>query len=488
MADVIAIKEGGDLDLSCPIILWQDDMIISWTCDNEPANIKSSRIHITDSGKLRIKSAKVGDSCNYRCEVADGFGTISVIIKVIIVDKRLMEQLSRHNQTSNYPTQLNKNSTSINSQGLTSEVDNSEQLETVGQNKSAQNDYQNTFQVTISPESVHIGKNQTFSLECRAKFPQHLMAPQIIWLKEFIGRRPDSINEAHDRNLVVIENVFYHSLNWPRSITYTKKSSSANSALLMRQTNFAHSGRYICFAGYPPHIMSSNFTSSADTNSSSSSSSGEMSQQKKFKYKWAIAEVRVDDPEGEENHRLNLESTAVSEEWNQGLKQKNLLFSVFATNTWTRNLTAGIMILCGILYAAKLIFLKFRKSKNANKDDTATGIAETGNLMREPTENDISLRGSGTIAIKKLQSNNFYHKQDQSGPHSTGVIESNTNTNSIKSRQDCPNTIEINLSNDQDTAVDDESNHFYSEIGNKYSESAADSIYKIPSRKINIDH
>lgn len=450
MADVIAIKEGADLDLVCPILVSQEDMIISWTCDDEPANIRSSRIHITDSGKLRIKSAKVGDSCNYRCEAADGFGTISVIIKVIIVDKRLMELLSRQNQTNQLATkqhqqEYNSQSTQLASNDndhISNTQTNSEQSLT----KTSPQHSKLDFEVAIEPSQIEVKKNRTFSLECRIKHAQNLKVPQIIWLKEFIGKKPDSLSDAHERNLVVIEDVYYHSLNWPRSITYTKKSASANSALLVRQANFVHSGRYICFAGHPPYILSSNYTSSTTespsiTEQSSSPSNNDDNQPKRMKYRWAQAIVKVDDPEGAENHRLSLESeNLTSGGWKQGSNQRNLLLSVFTTNSWARNLTASLLILSALLYAAKLIYFKYTKEalgrKGANRQ-----MDEAGNSMFIETNNSISPEVN-SLAIKQVISGSF------------------------------------------DNVSDRNSNHFYSEIGdiaNKRTNTPDDPIYKVPN-------
>lgn len=144
------------------------------------------------------------------------------------------------------------------------------------------------------------------------------------------------------------------------------------------------------------------------------------------------------------------------------------------------------MLFCGILYAAKLICLRLGNSKNNNKDNDATIMAETGNLTNEMTENNISLRVTGTLAIKQLQQNNSNHTQDQSRPHSTSVVGSKTNTNSIKSQSDCPQTFESNFDNDQDKAGDEESNHFYSEISDigKHSVSGSKSIYKTPNPRV----
>lgn len=381
-ADVVAIKEGADLDLGCPIVVPSEDVIISWTCDNEPANIRSSRIHVTEAGKLRIRSAKIGDSCNYRCEAADGFGTLSVIIKVIIVDKKLVDQLSRQNHTStshHHPHHRQQKASTTDASWqhsasvATTDLPNSGNYSTsaidaaANVTSSSQQQQQETLDVHIEPSFVKISKNRTFSLECRVKHfrqqqqQQQHQQPQIIWLKEFIGHKPDSLSEAYEKNLVSIDNVYYHSLNWPRSITQSNKSSTTNSALLVRQSNLVHSGKYICFAGYPPYTMSSSLSSEGSNNNGNSNGAGRLPR-----YNMASAEVQVVQ-EGEENHLSHWSSkTTTTSGTSLERRQRYLLVSVVSNNTWPRNLTIILIIFCGLLCLMKICYVKYRTGVETN--------------------------------------------------------------------------------------------------------------------------
>ena len=418
MADVIAIKEGADLDLSCPIVVQNEDMIISWTCDNEPANIKSSRIHVTDSGKLRIRSAKVGDSCNYRCEAADGYGTLSVFIKVIIVDRRLMEKLARvRNQTATAITttvttagasatgglQLSRHLSGLSepqripASYSPAKLADGEPTRGVGRSAEDQdrplgagtelhNQSQAELEVQIEPSDVRVSKNRTFSLECRVKHAPHLMAPQIIWLKEFIGAKPSSLTEALELNLIVLDNTYYHSLNWPRSITYSHQSASSNSALLVRHSSYVHSGRYACFAGYPTSIMPPNLGAAATVDAKMESGgngdseipsstngliSSSVTSLKPLKYKIAQATVQVDDQEGEMNHRLALESaTANGQRFDQPHRPTNIFVSVISSNSWIRNMTIVLVLVCGLLLVTKYI--------HVHHNDAMEGLTRLG--------------------------------------------------------------------------------------------------------------
>lgn len=447
MADVIAIKEGADLDLSCPIVVPNEDMIITWTCNNEPANIKSSRIHVTDSGKLRIRSAKVGDSCNYRCEAANGFGTLSVIIKVIIVDKKLMDKLgpsSRHHQNQNQKDNSNQTtsllaSTKTNTMQVATKSHHVETFPlqqqmplstlrgTIGgegtyahgggddatskqeggggregedgnplKDSKSNDDNSDDLQIHVEPQQLEVGMNKTFSLECRVKHASGLPAPQIIWLKEFIGRKPESLAEAHEQNLIAIDNVYYHSLNWPRSFSYSERSACANSALLVRHSTFVHSGRYICFAGYPPAIMASNLTLDGGGGSrghgenikdesplrNSPLEPNEIptakAKHQPLRYKMVLAVVKVDDPEGERRRRLLLESAPYYTDGgslssssllirsgdgtteNNGISDgKHVHYYTSEPNSWPVTTMVALLITCGLLLSIKLIYVRF---------------------------------------------------------------------------------------------------------------------------------
>lgn len=288
MAGEVAVRDGSSLDLECPVEVPSEDIIISWTCNDEPANIRSSRIHITELGKLRIHSAKKGDSCDYRCEAANGFGTISAVIKVIIIDRKGLDvRLSHGASNSTTPT-------SSQHRSVTSSK-NLEDLKVPHEDHDSKAKTSSGIAIQIFPSSIKIGKNQTFSLECRVEHSgQHSIAPQIIWLKELIGHKPESLSEAHEQSLVLIDNVYYHTLNWPKSITYLRRSTSSSSALLVRHANGLHSGRYICFAGYPPSIMASNLTFHPPP-SVAESFPGKSSRGPLFDYKIALSVVSVDD-------------------------------------------------------------------------------------------------------------------------------------------------------------------------------------------------
>lgn len=352
---MVALKEGADLDLSCPIVVDNEDLIISWTCNNEPANIRSSRIHVTDSGVLRIRSAKLGDSCNYRCEAADGYGTLSMIVKVVIVDTKLVKKLAQQQQQHQNQTlatqqqQLKKTLP----QGATQQRANSfiiqQQQHQHNNNDPTRpfNDHQPqaaeqqepSLEIEIVPPVIHVKKNHTFSLECKVRHSASA-APQIIWLKEFIGRKPDSLSEAHEQNLVVIDNVYYHSLNWPRSIT--NWSNSANSALLVRQSNHVHSGHYICFAGYAPTIMSSRTLTFNQTQQASNDVAGINHQKRSLRYKMAIAEVQVDGSDARSQYQVS--------------RPRNLLIG----NSWIATSMVVCIFSCLILFLTKTACTYFR--------------------------------------------------------------------------------------------------------------------------------
>ncbi|KAM2567868.1 hypothetical protein TB1_010176 [Malus domestica] len=404
--DVVAIKEGADLDLSCPIVVKNEDMIISWTCDNEPANIRSSRIHVTDNGKLRIRSSKVGDSCNYRCEVADGHGALSVIIKVIIVDQRLMDELTRRaniaggnfppsslqtvNETNDTPTTTGSETSGAPTKkriiGKQQRENRSHTVPVEGTPKlplrttTKHQELDREIEMQIEPAEISVERNKTFSLECRIKHSPHeqttIGSPQIIWLKELMGAPPQSINEALEKNLIYLDGVYYHSLNWPRAITYANKSTSASSALLIRQSNYMHSGRYVCFAGYPSTVMNldhSNAMLSAPaariTNSNDPAATSNMIQNHspQLRYKIATATVRVDDDEGEAGYLTSLawgssqaRAAHRQEQLARGGKTtdaSDVFMSVVSTNTWQRNLTLLLLIFCGSLMLVKLVMV-----------------------------------------------------------------------------------------------------------------------------------
>lgn len=449
-SDVVAIKEGADLDLSCPIVVPSDDMIISWTCDNEPANIRSSRIHVTDMGKLRIRSAKLGDSCNYRCEAADGFGTLSVIIKVIIVDKKLIDKLNhRHNKTLSSSSQrqvgtkassANQQPESIATTNLTQDHQNdstpskrTHKATSLGTQTNAHSGTQlePTLDVQIEPSVLRIQKNRTFSLECRVRHQssdtssQHArQQPQIIWLKELIGSKPDSLSEAHERNLISIDNVYYHSLNWPRSITHSNGSSTTSSALLIRHSNLIHSGKYMCFAGYPPYLMSPRLRLGFEA--------GHEQNREKLplapRYKIATAEVRVtndEGPEEEEEAGVGLKSgdqaTSLTPSGGSYTRrtQKYLLVSMVSTNNWKRNLIIIMTVFCAVLYVAKIFHVKYttnRDSKSAGEvvhrvvdknsschDNNSNWIDTTTQTSRlVGQQSTIDVDSSTTVAAKQL--------------------------------------------------------------------------------------
>lgn len=513
-----------------------EDMIISWTCDNEPANIRSSRIHVTDSGKLRIRSAKVGDSCNYRCEAADGFGTLSVIIKVVIVDKRLMEQLARQrNQTvtTNGRQQLNNNnnnnslakpksigksantsSSRDHSSGLVDDEparqgdDTNEQHAASGANdKLARAGQVADLEVQVEPANVHVGKNKTFNLECRIKYSPNLLAPQIIWLKEFIGPKPSSLADALEHNLIVLDDVYYHSLNWPRSINYSHKSAGANSALLVRQSSFVHSGRYVCFAGYPPSLMAANLNSIASSSVTQlpsttlatshlvASSHRPMSSFRSLKYKMAQAIVKVDDEEGESNHKLLLESS-------QRYHGPSSILNIIASNSWIICLTIVLLLVCSVVLVMK--FIQFRQNlqktnnnMNCNQRNPARATTIGLTCDRQQPSNNVPRQISSSTSIF-LDNHDGHaepfdglsnHNQNYSIQTSTIMqIMNNDNSRSPQTRllkvDESGSNNNINDAIVHQTNADD-NDHVYSEISDRDSDIVTrgnEPYYKKPNR------
>lgn len=184
------------------------------------------------------------------------------------MDKRLVDQYT-HNNGGNSSTKHLSNNDRDYDKDKDREVQKLNKLDAEGGSGSkgfkGQDSKGTNWYIDIFPKEITLKKNQTFSLECKVKHSPQVSAPQIIWLKELNGNKPSSLSEAHERNLILIDNVYYHTLNWPKSIQ--RKSSSTNSALLVRNSSLAHSGRYVCLAGYPPSIMSSNLSSSNDERS-----------------------------------------------------------------------------------------------------------------------------------------------------------------------------------------------------------------------------
>jgi len=456
-ADVIAIKEGADLDLSCPIVVQNEDMIISWTCDNEPANIRSSRIHVTDSGKLRIRSAKIGDSCNYRCEAADGYGTLSVIIKVLIVDKKLMEELSTRdravpaNGTGSADIVADSNRTTSRRRH---ELDDGrgkagqKQRQSSAPQKSIEqtsatntNSSNNDIEIYIEPAQVRVAKNKTFNLECRVVPPTintssladgvspQLPAPQIIWLKEFIGPKPSSLPDALEQNLILLDDVYYHSLNWPRSITYSQKSTGSSSALLIRQSSYIHSGRYVCFAGYPPPSMATSLVSRGtseqqDTSSGTSSVRLMPTSFRPFRYKLARAVVEVDDEEGRAKSNSafkysGLRAADTDEQLPMGLspqttsldrtksqtKSDNLFMRVITNNSWMRNLTITVTLLSALIIIIQ--FIRFRMGYK---------LARRSSIAKHPGSADQGQTAKLNPIINPTNKNNNVNNSEQQLP------------------------------------------------------------------------
>lgn len=502
MSEVYAIKEGGELDLNCPVRSVQnEDMIISWTCDNEPANIRSSRVHVTESGKLRIRSAKVGDSCNYRCEAADGFGTLSSIIKVIIVDKRMINQLSRHNQSLQWrsiqqemlaqksllaPSRMDgtdtiKSGGGGGGGGVLARPDNGNvaSVKVTEQQPPASTD----LEVSIEPASVKVDKNRTFNLECRVKYAaHHQRPPQIIWLKQYIGQKPSSPNEALEQNLVTIDNAYYHSLNWPRSITYSRNSACANSALLIRQSSFVHSGKYVCFAGYPPYSMATvNLSSSSSSSSSSAAAATSASVasdgstptvNKPLKYRMATAMVVVDDPAGEADHKLSLEWNAASD---SAYGHRNLFTNFFSTRNWLENILLIMLLTCGLVYAGKFIYLRYKlnkKKRSISEDNSVESGLASLPVHNNPNEDQAEESNENSLpqlAIKRI--------------HQLKLIDSTNNVdNDLQQAFAIDSQLIGNKSNLRQTDMDD---HLYSEIGERDKLNSAttnpNDYYKVPN-------
>lgn len=383
-----------------------EDMIISWTCDNEPADIRSSRHHVTESGKLRIRSAKVGDSCNYRCEAADGFGTLSVIIKVIIVDnKQLMEQMTRGESNKTLGAKVKPSSQSPTATHLGPKYDSTTM--TGGQNTQSSENSSNSsseeLEIYVEPANVHVGKNRSFDLECRVRHALNLMPPQIIWLKEFIGARPGSFDEANAQGLILLDNVYYHSLNWPRSISYSPRST-VNSALLIKHSSFVHSGRYVCFAGYPPARVTNTklLTLAANQDAALPATQLVVSNNRQYQlqsvkpdiYKMAQAIVRVDDQVGELDHQLSLESTS-----NQP-PTASYLFRTIASNSWIRNLFIVLVLACIVALIIKYKQIQRTKQQSSKLGDHNIDHNQASGFMPKLVD-DIRSSSSSTTCSQR---------------------------------------------------------------------------------------
>lgn len=166
------------------------------------------------------------------------------------------------------------------------------------------------------------------------------------------------------------------SLNWPRSVTYSNKSRSASSALLIRQSNYVHSGRYACLAGYPSAISNLHFNRSIlseepPTPASAQALSNDNAApivKSPLKYKIAQAYVEVDDKEGKVNYQMSLDKLVN----NKRQKTSNLFMSVISNNSWMRNLTIAIMLLCSMLALLKFIHLTMQP-KTSGHDSKMSG-------------------------------------------------------------------------------------------------------------------
>lgn len=529
MADVIAIREGADLDLNCPIVLQNEDMIISWTCENQLANVRSSRIQVTETGKLRIRSARLGDSCNYQCEAADGFASLSVIIKVIIVDKQMMDQIGHQNQTApagavgplkpvtvnqsqqpvgqpnnKPPTFVDERKLAPPDQGASlygahSDISSDRKLKVDEQGRPAD------LEVRIAPELVHVDRNRAFRLECRVKHAPHLVAPQIVWLKEFIGHQPESLREAHELNLVLIDNVYYHSLNWPRSNTYSQNSATAHSVLLVRHSNFVHSGGYICFAGYPPAIMSFNLslaggsaTDDQDPTATTTMITSQVASGKSetlvrnvpsarglLKYKMAVARVQVNDEEGETKHRHMVGASSANTSGPWKLPERNSLAQAILTNSWKRNLAASLLVLCVILCVSKFVYTRYclkktltkSRGRQTNNDPEAANkpIAESTRTTGSVAVSDNLARANGPqLAVKQLQLSPNYNipQSYNSQLPDTNCRESvgNDSISYLRHRQpESESCLRVLVEMATPMGLDrQETDHLYSEIGERF--------------------
>lgn len=454
---MVAVKEGGNLDLSCPVVVNNEDVIISWTCDNEPANIRSSRIHVTDSGKLRIRGAQVGDSCNYRCEAADGVSALSVIIKVVIVDRRVNDYIAAFNRSH-----------AASGEGRGRQAFHYQPSPWLGETRKQQQvaaestlNETRELEIQVEPTHVEVDKNATFYLECKVKHPMEMMKPQIVWLKEFIGAKPESASEAYEKNLVNIDDTYYHGLNWPRSQTYWSKSATANSAILIPHSNFAHSGRYICFAGYPKTLIAASTSLSFNQAAAASRSS---------KYKMALATVRVNDPEGFKSHQdaIRLASKGAEEQ----SASSNLLVAIIAENSWPRNVALSILMICLILCFAKLVYLKLStslldKSGDANQDQVGDA--------------NLSSQTSRNMAVKQILS------------ESIDLEDSTSFQKSCTANQTCKNLSDVCIYFDKPAQTSErylaDNHHVYCEIDDATKlaltpNSLSDDIYKSPVKQV----
>lgn len=149
----------------------------------------------------------------------------------------------------------------------------------------------------------------------------------------------------------------------------------------MRHSNYVHTGRYVCLAGYPSTLVSLQ-RDSGGSSSSSSSSGGEdqmdidelsrdatrraaATSRSPLNYKLAQAQVLVDDNEGLLQYQLALRAS-------HGKRQEpttgNFLANMISSNTWIRNVTILLIISCGILALIKLIQIKRQKTTRKTHD------------------------------------------------------------------------------------------------------------------------
>lgn len=254
---VVAVAMGDDLDLPCPVdVSNTDGVVFTWTCNDNLASLRSSRIQVTEDGMLRIQSARIGDACNYRCEAADGFGTLSFYVRVNVVD---LSSNKSHNKSQQIDTRYSQNprtqsmigQRTAQLQRLSVQVDPTNT--TVTEGKSFMLNCQIDFQTVSTVENnIDLNVRRQMQPEQREKIIRDSLRntspPSIQWLKQYAGQQPVSVEGVHESNLIVIDNIYYYQLAWPRIDNDKSLLGYKRSTLYVRDANQSHSGKYVCLA------------------------------------------------------------------------------------------------------------------------------------------------------------------------------------------------------------------------------------------------
>lgn len=536
------IKEGEDLDLPCPVQAPNiKDIVFTWTCDDEPANLRSSRIQITENGKLRILSAKVNDSCNYRCESANGFGTWSFYVRLTVVAKdtsvftekigqlqtRDIEhksintihltnvskldgskqfslskllittsepfleakkyEIHRNEREGKLPTvnlSMRTNSSltivcsfklypsqpilsndellylaqfkwlkdgkesfsdmkdgdgnnsiiesnrrpsynQVSSQlnlGPLDEIDAfdnftitcccGDQQATISvypvaetmapkllsdnlansDNKVLTESQEPQINVRLEPSVAYLSTNASLGLSCHVRYPALLIGNNsmeksnlaIQWLKEYIGQRPDNIVAAHEEDLFLFDDTYYHLVAWPRRESHESSRSIIHSALYIKNAKFAHSGKYICLAAYHPstsphlvHAMSIH--------------------PKKLNYASAIAQVFVNDKEGEDKFRV-VKSTG----FGIGLFDSSLQGILTLTSFILLLISVALLAIFTLKASIIVLRMKDKTDRNANNENQLSNHSDIEENQVTRARDEISQ------PIKQVNDDNLY--------------------------------------------------------------------------------